>query len=273
MHKTDIENSQPLVVCIHASASSRGQWSTLVAAFAGHLRVLTPDLIGYGKSPHFIRGMKIQDEVDNVLRQIEAEAGKTNSPLHLVGHSYGGAVALQIALMYPERVASLTVYEPAQFLLLFDNGVGGDAAQEILTVHRFVQARKNSWWQRRAAARYFIEYWSGRGAWSKLRFRARRRLVRLLPKVAAEFNAILSAGVSAADVAMLHMPVRVICGTATRAPASAVSEALAAAAPCADRVMVDGVAHMAPVTHAKRINPLILEHVFTALSVDVKKAA
>ena len=94
-----------------------------------------------------------------------------------------------------------------------------------------------------------------------------------MPKVAAEFNAILSAGVSAADVASLRIPLRIICGTATKMTARGVADALAAAAPYAEKVMVDGAAHMAPVTHAKRINPLILEHVFATATAARRKAA
>lgn len=263
MRALDIQNNQPLAVCLHASASSSQQWSKLVADFDGRMRVITPDLIGYGSKDRFQKGrsLRMQDEVDNILAQIEAAAGKANGPLHLVGHSYGGAVALQIALTYPEHVASLTVYEPAQFLLLMQGGLEAPEAQEILAVHRFVQGRLKSCLQRWSATRHFIEYWSGRGVWKRIPHRNKRRFVRLLPKIAAEFNAIFSAPVSTADCAKLHMPIRVICGTRTRASASKVAEVLAESAPNAEQVFVEGAAHMAPATQPKDINPLIIEHV------------
>lgn len=273
MRDIDIQNQQPLAVCIHASASSRSQWTRLVSDFAGRMRVLTPDLLGYGLSPAAKRGMRMQDEVANILRQIEADTGKTRGPLHLIGHSYGGAVALQLALMYPERVASLTLYEPAQFLLLFEGGLGTPEAHEILSVYRFVGARVRSYFKRRAAAKHFIEYWSGRGIWKKLPLKSRRRFVRLLPKVAAEFDAIFSAGVAAADCATLTMPVRIICGSRTKASAGRVSEMLTAAVPQAERILVDGAAHMAAATQPARINPLILEHVFASTATRMAAAA
>ena len=70
-----------------------------------------------------------------------AVAGST-APVHLVGHSYGGAVALQFALRWPGRVASLTLYEPARFALLTAAGAAGaaeaaraaDARHEITTI-------------------------------------------------------------------------------------------------------------------------------------------
>lgn len=275
MKFTDIENNQPLAVCLHASASSSRQWSKLVADFGGHMRVVTPGLIGYREDQRFRAGqrMRMHDEVENILAQIEAETGKNNGPLHLIGHSYGGAVALQISLMYPERVASLTLYEPAQFLLLLGDGLKSPEAQEILTVHRYVQGRAKSYLQRWAAAKYFIEYWSGRGTWMKISFRQRRRFVSLLPKVAAEFNAIFSAMISAEDCASLQMPIRIICGTRTRASASKVCDELSAAAPAVERVFVEGAAHMAPATQPKIVNPLIIEHVFACASAQMPVAA
>ncbi len=40
------------------------------------------------------------------------------APFHLVGHSYGGAVALQFALSHPDRLLSLTLVEPSCFHVL-----------------------------------------------------------------------------------------------------------------------------------------------------------
>jgi pimeloyl-ACP methyl ester carboxylesterase len=46
--------------------------------------------------------------------------------VHLFGHSYGAAVALQSAALRPQRVRSLTVYEPVWFRLLIDRGLGDE---------------------------------------------------------------------------------------------------------------------------------------------------
>ena len=57
--------------------------------------------------------------------------------MHLVGHSYGGGVALDVALARPDRIASLALYEPSAFHLLRQMGEpGAEAFAEITQVAR-----------------------------------------------------------------------------------------------------------------------------------------
>lgn len=267
MFNRTIENVQPLAVCLHGSASSARQWLQLEESLEPHIRTISPCLIGYGPVP-FTQGrsLSLDDESENVIRQVAQMTGKTNGPLHLVGHSYGGAVALQLALRYPERVASLTLYEPAQFLLLFAEGLKSSAAREIRGIALRIVDKARTPWGRHKAASIFIDYWSGSGAWRSIPLRRRRRFARLVPKVAAEFGAIASSGITAADFAALDIPVRLISGSSTRQTASEVTRMLANVLPDVQHIEIPGMAHMAPCTHAERINPLFSEHVIARLS-------
>ena len=275
MTTKSIENNQPLAVCLHTSASSGRQWQELAATLDGRIRTITPDLVGYGKGDRYRRGGRfhLDQEVQNVLRQIKAETGKDNGPLHLVGHSYGAAVALQIALTYPERVASLTLYEPAQFLLLFADGLNSSEGREILALRKFMHENMKSPIGRWSVAKKYIDYWSGEGSWNQMSFLRRRALAGLMPKVAAEFEAILSANVSAADFADLNMPVRLILGSETHATARKVTEVLNDVLPNVELVTVDGAEHMAPATQAANINPLFAGHVIATMECQYSIAA
>lgn len=86
MTTKSIENNQPLAVCLHTSASSGRQWQELAASLEERIRTITPDLVGYGKGNRYRRGSRFHfdEEVLNVLRQIKAETGKDNGPLHLI---------------------------------------------------------------------------------------------------------------------------------------------------------------------------------------------
>jgi pimeloyl-ACP methyl ester carboxylesterase len=270
-----IDNTQPLAVCLHASGSSHRQWLPLSAELEPHMRTIAPSLVGYGLVPfRRDRRLRLDHEVDNVLHQVELQTGKKNGPLHLVGHSYGGAVALQTAVRCPERVASLTLYEPAQFLLLFQHdGLRSPEAQEIRDVAMRVTALAASRVGRWKAAELFIDYWSFPGAWRRIPLRRKRRIVRLVPKVAAEFDALVSAQVQREQLAQLDMPVRLIYGSRTRSTARRVTELMLDTIATADGVEVAEMAHMAPCTHADRINPLIVEHVLASRSRPVRRAA
>lgn len=258
-----IENNQPLAVCLHASASSNAQWRTLAAALETDIRTVAPDLIGYGKGDKYHKGdrVSLDQEVQNILRQVKAETGKDNGPLHLVGHSYGAAIALRLACTYPERVASLTLYEPTQFLLLFADGLNSIEGREILALRKFLNDNAKSRHGRWSAARKFIDYWSGEGSWEKMSFRRQRRIVRLMPKVAAEMEALLSASASADDFSSLNIPVRLILSRGTKAPARKVTEALNDLLPNAETLTIDGADHMSPATDASRVNPLFAGHI------------
>jgi pimeloyl-ACP methyl ester carboxylesterase len=83
---------------------------------APQFRVFAPDAYDAGKSPHWHspRAMRLRDEVA-LLEPVFTKAG---APLTLVGHSYGAAVALMVALANPSRVSALALYEPTLFSLV-----------------------------------------------------------------------------------------------------------------------------------------------------------
>jgi pimeloyl-ACP methyl ester carboxylesterase len=79
------------VVALHGSASSGGQWRSLVGYLEGSFQVLTPDLPGNGRSPALCPAASGLAPVADALDRVIARPGQ---PVHLVGHSFGAAVAL-----------------------------------------------------------------------------------------------------------------------------------------------------------------------------------
>src|SRR5262249_22023088 len=106
----------PGVVCMHSNASSSAQWRGLMDLLAPRFRVFAPDSYDAGKSPDWPsdRVIRLRDEVELV----EPVLPRAGSPLALVGHSYGAAVALIAALADPGRVRAMALYEPTLFALL-----------------------------------------------------------------------------------------------------------------------------------------------------------
>jgi len=243
------------VVCLHSSMSHGGQWRALANRLQHDFDVITPNLLGYCGGANGFEQLQLEDEVAAVIGEIPIEPTR----LHLVGHSFGGAVALRLASMYPERVASLTVYEPVWFSLLFDNGLGGEILPEIDRIQKLLSAKSR--FEQTRGARDFINYWAGGDGWSMLPSEHQERLVSLSSKVAAEFGALLAAGPATQELARLAIPVRLLCGTRTRQSARQISELLAGILPDVEYYRLPGLAHMAPVTHADDVNPLIVDHI------------
>ena len=142
-----------------------------------------------GSSPPWTGGAPFTaaDEAERTLALID----ESDRKIYLIGHSYGGGIALHVALARPERIASLTLYEPSAFYLLkqFDDGAAPFA--EIKAVADGVAAGIKAG-DRRSAAKGFVEYWSGAGAWDVIRPPLQDAVIRWLPKVSLEFDALLT---------------------------------------------------------------------------------
>jgi pimeloyl-ACP methyl ester carboxylesterase len=149
-------------VCLHANASTSGQWRELMERLADRHLVLAPDLYGAGKSPDWpSRGeIALRDEV-RFIEPVLAEAG---TPYVLVGHSYGGAVALRAALDAPERVRAIAVYEPTLFGLVDQESAPPNAADGIRNAVAD-SARLADAGDLDGAAERFIDYWMAPGSW------------------------------------------------------------------------------------------------------------
>jgi pimeloyl-ACP methyl ester carboxylesterase len=260
---------RPIVVCVHGSASNGGQWRSFRQALRGRCRVFTPDLIGYGSRRYRANGrFCLQDEVDAIIEQI----GDITEPFHLVGHSYGGAVATYFAKQYPERVKSLILYEPANFAMLYDEGLHTEASNEIRRVRSAFGNTVGTAISRWRAARHFVTYWSGAKSWRELKFSQRSSIAAVIPKVAAEFDALFAAADTMTDMSDLDMPVKIICGTRTRIAARRVCQLMAESIRDCRLLQLVNLQHMAPLTDPLSVNPLLVDYVVPAVEANCASA-
>ena len=160
------------VVALHSSAASGAQWRALGERIGDRFLLLAPDLYGYGATdPWPGHGpLTLADEAALVSALTAAECG---GPFHLVGHSYGGAVALRFAVDHPERLRSLTLIEPVAFHLLRGRGAADGALfAEVCALADAVSAAALSGDYAGGMTR-FVDYWNGAGAWAAIRPEAR----------------------------------------------------------------------------------------------------
>lgn len=242
------------VVCIHSSASSSGQWRALMASLSGGYRVLAVDLYGYGKSPEWLaqKDIRLADEIA-LIAPILSQAGR----FHLVGHSYGAHISIRIAIDNPDRIASLTLYEPTAFHLLEP---GTTAKLEIESVRNDTKRLLETGEDEKAAER-FVEYWVGPGAWSGTPEQVRTGITRGMRKVRFEWGSSFDASYSPQDISALPMPILLLTGTRTTSAARGVVATLRKLLPTADLVEFDGLGHMGPVTHPVVVNQAIVSFI------------
>ena len=88
-------SSGPLVMLVHSSVSGARQWRRLINDLKPRFRVRAVDLYGYGKTPPW-PVEKTQSLIDQA-RLVEAALPASFDDVYLVGHSFGGSVAMKAA--------------------------------------------------------------------------------------------------------------------------------------------------------------------------------
>ncbi|MGW6378211.1 alpha/beta fold hydrolase [Rhodococcus sp. NPDC055112] len=97
------------VLALHGLTGHGQRWQHLAEAHLPEARVIAPDLRGHGRST-WAPPWGIADHVDDLVGVLESE---TTEPVVLVGHSYGGAIAVHLARRVQERVRGLVLLDPA----------------------------------------------------------------------------------------------------------------------------------------------------------------
>lgn len=244
------EGSGPPVVLVHSSGMTAQQWRKLRALLPSSLRVVVPDLIGYGGSdPIRAEPFVAADEVAGLAAVIDA----VGEPVHLVGHSYSGFLCLMLA-QSGVALRSLTLCEPVLYGALWASGdpegradLGGMMADPTFLDPAY--GGGDAW------LRGFVDYWNGPGAWERLPEPGRAFMRSVGRKVFYEVSAV-------SDPALTdferwrgigsRQPTLLIQGERTNPGARRVVETLAPLLP-APVAVIPGAGHNAPLTHADAV--------------------
>ena len=234
---------------IHSGGFTSRQWRKLADLLSPDFRVLAPNLLGYdtpwpdGKPFHF------RDDLTFLQSLID-------EPMHLVGHSYGGFLALQLALARPDLVRSIAVYDPVAFGIL-DEVEDIDALEPLGRVRREWQPDSSGVDEEWLAG--FVDWWNGDGAWTRLPEATRASFRALGWKVFQEVISLTSDRTSREEYARIIAPTLIMGGRDSPLPERRVVEKLGATLPHAT-VMFFNAGHMGPVSHASLVNAAIAAH-------------
>ena len=243
------------VLLLHGSASAAVMWTPIIDALKPRVRVIAPDLIGYGRTESWPDGHDFTAADELRLLEPLLPAGR---PVHVVAHSYGGLVALHLALAGRVALRSLTLIEPVAFFLLRHAGAH-DAWTEIKAVgdgYAENIARKGT----EAALRGFIDYWAGEGAWDAMDEMLRAQIRRSAEKIVLDFEVAFTdvASQVLSSLQALKCPVRLISGGRSRLPTRRIISILAAEVPAATLDVIDDANHLLPVTHTDVLRALLM---------------
>jgi pimeloyl-ACP methyl ester carboxylesterase len=251
--------SKPVVVALHCSGSSGLAWRHLALALGYRFALIAPDLIGCGTTPHWSgeHPFRLADDAAPVVNIIDALGG----PVHLVGHSYGGAVALRAAVKRPQRIASISLYEPTAFYVLKSMGLDGEVAlAEIRAVAADVD-RDVLRGAYGAAARRFVDYWNGAGTWKELNPQAKTTLVRYVPKACLDFRALIEERLPLTAYCRLRVPLLLLRGEHAPQPTEWITRKLIEVMRPRMVQVIPGAGHMGPFSHGQAVAEAIAANI------------
>ena len=121
------------VVLIHGSVSDYREWSNQMTVLSQYYRV-----IAYSRRYHWPNLPPGSDADASLEKQVEDLIGIITAlgpgPVHIIGHSYGGAVALHLTLRRPDLVQTLVLAEPAVAGVLSNTAENDSALKEGQTI-------------------------------------------------------------------------------------------------------------------------------------------
>jgi len=231
------------VVFVHASASGIAQWRAYQQALSDRYVTAAVHLHGYGATTPWDRPhrQRLADQAGLVGTVIQA----IGRPAHVVGHSFGGAVALETARQFRDDVVSVAVYEPTVFWALRTEAPA--CWEEISGVVRAVQTGVASG-DLAGAASGFVDYWARDKAWERMSDRRRAAAASAMVSVAHEADALMSPPADPdAWLADVPAPTLVMTAQDSPTPVREVARLLAEHGRRRLHVMESG-GHMMPVT-------------------------
>ncbi len=235
-----------LIVLLHGSANGSYSFRSVQQALASTgARVVAPDMLGYGSAPPPSAGWSLAEETEHLQRSVDDVHSGT---VHLVAHSLGATFALYLLRALGPRATRMTLIDPVIVSVLRETGEEDGYAEMEAQYQRFMGLLADPG----AAARAFVEHWSGTGSWERIGEKARGVITALVPKIRLEMIAARSDTTTLQALVKSPPPTTILVGERTRIAPRAVARQLARAFH-GSIIVVPGAGHMIPLTHAAAV--------------------
>ncbi|MEU3839217.1 alpha/beta fold hydrolase [Streptomyces sp. NPDC028635] len=247
VHVEEAGANGPLLLCLHGIGSSSASFAHQLAAFGDEFRVVAWDAPGYGRSPDPDGPLDLDGYADAAAAVIRGRGGDA----HVLGVSWGGVIALRLALRHPDLVASLIVADSSP-------GSGTDPDKAAAMRARVPELD-------RLGPRAFAEQRGPRLVSAEAPPRLVQRVVDTmadavrLPGYAYAAETMACADLRA-DLPRITAPTLVLCGDKDRVTGPVAAQALAGGLPRSAGVVVKDAGHLAHQEQPEHFNAWVLAH-------------
>jgi pimeloyl-ACP methyl ester carboxylesterase len=242
------------VLFLPGSYSTARAWAGVMARLEGRWRI-SVSLPGYGATPE-TRGPDGGTMAD-MLDWLDDLAGRIGTPFHLVGHSFGGQIALAAALSGGLPLLSLVSFEGNP---IYGRRAGADfpwRAETAGMLARFSRAVAAGDPQ---APALIIDYWSRPGVFAALPAPVRDFCVAGAATNLLDWKTAQSFAPDFAEFAGLSLPCTICRGALANPAIVDVSETLHGVIPDSHLEVVDGADHFLISTHPDACAALVAAH-------------
>jgi pimeloyl-ACP methyl ester carboxylesterase len=249
----------PTIVLVPGSCSTGVAWRPVMTAWQGGFRCVTTSLLGYGRTAE--RRTQLDADMAHEAEILEAVIRRAGSPVHLVGHSFGGLVSLAVARRRVVPLLSLTILEaPACEILRHMGEQEHYRAFRNMTDAYFAAFRGG----KQEAIAAMIDFYGGAGTFASWPQRVRDYAVATTPVNLLDWVSAYGFPLTRGMLASIKVPTLVLWGRESHPAVRRANELLGRFISKAAVGSIAGAKHFMISTHPEAVAGMVAQHVASA---------
>ena len=249
----------PTIVLVPGSCSTGAAWRPVIATWNGQFRCVTTSLLGYGGTVE--RRTASDPDIAYEAEILELVVRKAGARVHLVGHSFGGLVALAVALRDRVPLASLVILEAPAPEILRDRGEHQHYRAFRQMTEAYFAAFDGGNTEAIAA---MVDFYGGAGTYAAWPPRVQAYAIETTSVNIRDWTSAYGFAPSAAALGAVQIPALVIRGGSSHPAVQRANALLSESMGNAALVTIDTAAHFMIATHPDEVGRLIARHVHSA---------
>jgi pimeloyl-ACP methyl ester carboxylesterase len=257
--------SGPVVMLVHSSVSGARMWRRLMDDLKDDFHIRAVNLYGYGRTPPW--SSNAPQTLDDQARLVETALPTDADTVSLVGHSFGGSVAMKLAARLSGRVTKLVLLETNPFYLLEQAG-RADAFAEAMELRDCIKkfGARGEWAK---AAERFADYWGRAASWQNMSAERRQTFAEALKPNYFEWDAVMDETTPVEQWArLLPRSTLLVSDPNTVLPIREITAILHRSCSIWSHKEIADGGHMAPLVRPDLVNPLVRTFLRSELCED-----
>jgi pimeloyl-ACP methyl ester carboxylesterase len=263
----DESGQGPTIVLVPGSCSTGAAWRPIVSQWQSRFRCVTTSLLGYGGTAE--RRTLVDSDIRHEAEILGSVVRRAASPVHLVGHSFGGLSALAVAIRNTVPLLSLAILEaPApEMLRQMEEYAQYRSFREMTDIYfSLFQAGD------RNAIQQMIDFYGGAGTFAGWPQRVRDYAIETTPTNILDWASAYGFQLRRPSLVKIDIPTLVLWGESSH-PAVRRTNQLLAQCTKARAVTIDGAAHFMISTHPEEVARILAQHVSAATRPHLQSSA